>query len=66
MLLTASGTEVWRHRHREPREGLNNYDTTNKKWGLSMATSGDRYLATGGDFLLAAGTGDFRYNSMMR
>jgi hypothetical protein len=29
------------------------YDTTNKKRGLSQATSGDRYLATSGDFFMA-------------
>jgi len=33
--------------------GLNDYDTTNEEWGLSLATSGDRYLATSGDFLMA-------------
>ena len=41
------------HRHRQPRKGLNDYDTTNEEWGLSLATSGDRYLATSGDFLMA-------------
>ena len=40
-------------RHRQPRKGLNDYDTTNEEWGLSPATSGDRYLATSGDFLTA-------------
>jgi hypothetical protein len=33
--------------------GLNDYDTTNEEWGLSLATSGDRHLATSGDFLMA-------------
>ena len=31
-----------------PRKGLNDYDTTNEEWGLSLATSGDLYLATSG------------------
>ena len=37
----------------DPRKGLNDYDTTNEKWGLSLATNGDRYLATSGDSLTA-------------
>ena len=37
--------------------GLNDYDTTNTKWGLSLATSGDRYLATSGDFPMARYSG---------
>jgi hypothetical protein len=45
-----------RHRHRQPQKGLNDYDTTNEEWGLSLATSGDRYLATSGDFFMATDT----------
>jgi hypothetical protein len=37
----------------QAQKGLNDYDTTNKEWGLSLATSGDRYLATTGDLLMA-------------
>ena len=44
------------NRHRQPRKGLNDYDTTNEEWGLSLATSGDLYLATSGDFLMATDT----------
>ncbi len=40
-----------RHRHRPgPQLGA---DTTDARWGLSMATSGDLLLATSGDFSMA-------------
>lgn len=29
------------------------YDTTNEEWGLLLATTGDRYLATSGYFFMA-------------
>jgi len=34
--------------HRQPRKGLNDHDTTNKKWGLSWPPVGT-YMATSGD-----------------
>ena len=30
-----------RHRHRQPRKGLNDHDTTNQEVGTFLATSGD-------------------------
>ena len=39
-----------------PRRASTDYDTTNEEWGLSLATSGDRYLATSGDFFMATDT----------
>jgi len=53
METPSAASETGSHRHREPRKGLNDYDTTNTKWGLSPATSGDRYLATSGNFPMA-------------
>ena len=39
-----------RHRHRQPRKGLNDHDTTNQEWGLSTGHQRGPELATSGDF----------------
>lgn len=46
----------YRHRHHAGPHGLLRHD---EEWGLSLATTGDRYLATSGDFFMATDTRQF-------